>query len=95
MLHTINHEIFSNTFLQSVAENDVVLLLENAVYAASSNSSYAKQFQPLINRKKLYVLMPDVSARGLQDKLLQGVTTIDYRGFVDLVCEHEQVCPWH
>ena len=95
MLYTINHATFSNTIWQLLAAHDVVLLLENGVYAANAPSLNATELQRLIKRAQLYALMPDVSARGLQDKLLAGLKTIDYNGFVALACEHDQVLLWH
>ena len=42
-----------------------------------------------------YVLGPDVSARGLDDKpLIDGMNVVDYGGFVDLVVEHEVAQSW-
>jgi len=44
---------------------------------------------------KFYVLGPDVSARGLDDiSLIDGITKVDYEGFVDLVVEHEVSQSW-
>ena len=37
---------------------------------------------------KVYALQPDVDARGMAGKLIDGVTAVDYGGFVDLVAEH-------
>jgi len=37
---------------------------------------------------EVYVLGPDVKARGLEGKLLDGIKTVDYEGFVDLVEKH-------
>ena len=34
---------------------------------------------------KVYVLGPDLDARGMTDRLIEGVTSVDYGGFVDLV----------
>jgi len=42
-----------------------------------------------------YVLGPDVAARGLGDTpLIEGLTVVDYEGFVDLVAEHEVTQSW-
>jgi len=35
-----------------------------------------------------------VEARGIQDRVLEGVKMVDYGGFVDLVVEHSNVQSW-
>ena len=36
----------------------------------------------------IYALLPDLEARAVADRVIDGVTTVDYGGFVDLVAEH-------
>ena len=43
---------------------------------------------------KVYALQPDVEARGMAGKLVDGVTAVDYAGFVDLVAEHPNNQTW-
>lgn len=43
---------------------------------------------------KIYALAPDVETRGLAGRLIDGVTLVDYGGFVDLVTEHSAVQAW-
>ena len=43
---------------------------------------------------KVYALQPDVQARGMAGKLVDGVTPVDYAGFVDLVAEHSNNQSW-
>jgi tRNA 2-thiouridine synthesizing protein B len=38
--------------------------------------------------------MPDLQARGMADRLVEGVATVDYEGFVDLVAEHPNCQSW-
>jgi tRNA 2-thiouridine synthesizing protein B len=42
----------------------------------------------------VYALKPDVEARGIQGRVLEGVRLVDYGGFVDLVAEHNTVHAW-
>ena len=43
---------------------------------------------------KIYALSPDLEARGIaSEKLLEGIGTVDYDGFVGLVEKHD-VVPW-
>jgi tRNA 2-thiouridine synthesizing protein B len=40
-------------------------------------------------------LGPDIEARGLSEKpLIEGLTLVDYSGFVDLVEEYNSVQSW-
>ena len=42
----------------------------------------------------VYALEPDVKARGMHDKVMEGIKMIDYSGFVDLTVEHNAVQSW-
>ena len=43
---------------------------------------------------KFYALSVDLEARGIADRVMDGVTVVDYAGFVDLACEHDKVQAW-
>ena len=44
---------------------------------------------------KVYVLGPDLTARGIADvRIIDGITVVDYPGFVDLVTTHERTQSW-
>jgi tRNA 2-thiouridine synthesizing protein B len=43
---------------------------------------------------KVYALQPDMDARGVTAKLIDGVTLVDYAGFVDLTVEHSTSHSW-
>jgi tRNA 2-thiouridine synthesizing protein B len=71
--------------------DDVLLLIEDAVYAAIKNSKAAA----LVEGRNVSVLGPDLQARGIgADKLIDGVNIIDYAGFVDLVEANDKVQSW-
>ncbi len=38
--------------------------------------------------------LPDLEARGIADRVMDGVTMVDYGGFVDLVAEHKTSQSW-
>jgi tRNA 2-thiouridine synthesizing protein B len=42
----------------------------------------------------IYVLGPDLKARSIADKVMDGIKVVDYAGFVDLACEHDKVQSW-
>ena len=42
----------------------------------------------------VYVLEPDVEARGMKGRVVEGVKLVDYGGFVDLVAEYPTTQAW-
>ena len=99
MLHLVNKSPFDRNALQSclrlAQDGSSVFLLEDGVYAAIDKARNAGAIGARMGELKFYVLGPDVSARGLDDiALIDGITIVDYEGFVDLVVEHETVQSW-
>jgi tRNA 2-thiouridine synthesizing protein B len=75
-------------------EGSAVLFYEDAVYAAMAGTGVEEQVKSA-QGVKLYVLGPDLKARGVsEDKLIDGVEVVDYAGFVDLAAEHDKVQAW-
>jgi len=72
-----------------------VLLIEDGVYGAIAGTAQSELVENRKDDLKLFVLGPDLAARGLADKpLIDGVTVVDYGGFVDLAAEHDAVHSW-
>jgi tRNA 2-thiouridine synthesizing protein B len=99
MLHLINKSPFDRNALDSCLRlaqaGGSVLLIEDGVYAALSKAESAEAIGKRMDDLNFYVLGPDVSARGLDDTpLIDGVTVVDYGGFVDLVVEHDVAQSW-
>jgi tRNA 2-thiouridine synthesizing protein B len=99
MLHLINKSPFERNALDSCLRlakaGSSVLLLEDGVYAALSKAATAEAVSKRMDDLNFYVLGPDVSARGLNDTpLIDGISVVDYEGFVDLVVEHEVAQSW-
>ena len=95
MLHIVNKSPYEKNSLDVAAgyakEGDTVLLIEDAVYAASRDGKAAEKLSGL----DVSVLGSDLAARGIsEDKLADGVTVIDYAGFVDLVEAKDTVQSW-
>jgi len=73
--------------IDTVSVDDVILLIEDAVYAALATSLPSVLSKP-INGVAIYALMPDMQARGIDvARCYKHVQYVDYAGFVDLV-EH-------
>lgn len=94
MLYILNKSpILLPTLVDSFAllkKDDALLLIEDGVYAALHGSAY-----PIKNANiKIFALLDDVIARGLQEKLSTEVKLIDYSKFVELTIQYYPICNW-
>lgn len=99
MLHTINKSPFEKNSLDSclrlAKEGSSILLIEDAVYAAMKGTAVEEQVERAAQRYQIYALDPDMKARGLEEaNLINGVSVVNYEGFVDLVASHDKVQAW-
>ncbi|GMU50663.1 MAG: hypothetical protein AMXMBFR31_28890 [Candidatus Desulfobacillus denitrificans] len=97
MLHIVNKSPLDrnalDTCLATAQPGGALLLIEDGVYAATSGAA-ADKLKQAMGRLKVYALKPDLEARGMADRALEGVTLVDYGGFVDLVTEHATCQSW-
>ena len=98
MLHIVNKSHTQTNSLQSCLRlaqvGAAVLLIEDAIYAATTGGAASSGIAGAIEQLKVYALQPDVDARGMAGKLVAGVMAVDYAGFVDLVAEHPNNQSW-
>lgn len=98
MLHIVNKSATERSALDSclrlATKGSAVLLIEDAVYAATKGSAAAAKIQAATADLKIYALGPDLAARGMAGRVLDGVNVVDYGGFVDLVAEHRNCQSW-
>ena len=98
MLHIVNKSPLERNALDSclrVAQGGgAILLIEDAVYAATRGNEAEGKLREALSRFKVYALAPDLDARGMGDRVIEGVTPVDYGGFVDLVAEHKSCQSW-
>ena len=98
MLHTVNKSPFTHstlgTCLKYAAPGCAILLVEDGVYAAARDTAVSAQLMAALKTVPIYALKPDIEARGMQGRVLEGVKLVDYGGFVDLVAEHSTVQSW-
>ncbi len=98
MLHIVNKSPTDGNALDGALRmagaECALLLIEDAVYAAASGGMAEARIRESLGRHKIYVLGPDLEARGMADRLIEGVTLVDYTGFVDLVAEHPNCQSW-
>jgi tRNA 2-thiouridine synthesizing protein B len=95
MLHLVNKSPYERNNLATcvgyVKDGDVVLLIEDGVYAAVNGGAAGSKLQGL----DVSVLGPDLAARGIsEDKLVAGVKVVGYADFVDLVDAKDKVQSW-
>jgi len=98
MLHIVNKSPLERASFASclrVAPPDsAILLIEDGVYAATRDTEAAAQIGRHAKSMRFYALGPDLEARGVRDRVVEGVQVVDYEGFVDLVAAHENVQSW-
>jgi tRNA 2-thiouridine synthesizing protein B len=91
MLHTINKSPFQNSALEDclrlARDGDVILLLEDGVYASAAGNIKSSLIEQAVKRHAVYAIEADLKARGL-DKLVKDVRIASYGDFVDLVEKH-------
>ena len=97
MLHIVNKSPSERNTLESVlriAQSGSLLLIEDGVYAATRGNAAEARLRAAMARLKVYALLPDLEARAVADRVIDGVTPVDYAGFVDLVAEHPSCQSW-
>ena len=98
MLHTVNKSPFERNSLDSclryAKKGSAILLIEDGVYAATKGTTAAASITAAMQDCDVYALQGDLEARGVADKVLDGIKLVDYNGFVDLAVEHDKVQSW-
>ena len=98
MLHIINKSPLDrpslDAVLQAAAPGGAILLTEDGVYAATRGNAVETRLKNAMGTLKVYALGPDLDARGVADRVTDGVTIVGYDGFVDLVAEHKTSQSW-
>jgi len=97
MLHIINKSSMATSSLDSclnTATGGDILFIEDGVYAATKGNASEAKLKAAMGKFKVHVLTPDLEARGMADRLLDGVTGVDYAGFVDLVANNKNCQSW-
>ncbi len=98
-LHTVNKSPFERSAfisaLNHLKPGDTVLMIEDGVVGARKGSAFADLLAKAAKGCSVYVLGPDLAARGMgETDVIQGAKLVDYGGFVDLVTEHNRTQAW-
>lgn len=96
MLHIINKSPYDRPALDSALATGegTILLIEDGVYAVAKGGVEEGKIKGAMGKFKFYALTADLEARGIADRLMDGITTVDYAGFVDLVAENKTCQSW-
>jgi tRNA 2-thiouridine synthesizing protein B len=96
MLHIINKSPLDRPAFDSALKTGegAILLIEDGVYAAAKGGVTEAKLKAASGKFKFYALTADLEARGLADRVIEGVTQVDYVGFVDLVAEYKTNQSW-
>jgi tRNA 2-thiouridine synthesizing protein B len=98
-LHTVNKSPFEknslDTCLNYAGSGANVLLIEDGIYAALKGTRFEQRVKTALDSVKVFVLGPDLNARGFSDeRVIEGISVVDYAGFVDLAAENAKVQAW-
>jgi tRNA 2-thiouridine synthesizing protein B len=92
MLHIIKRQQAIAAALKQFESNtDAILLIEDAVYLANPNH-HSHSLISAFNR--VFVLAPDLRARGLSQLVSDNLTQVEYLGFVELTESHSASLTW-
>ena len=98
MLHIVNKSHMQTNSLQSCLRlakpGSSLLLIEDAVYAVTAAGAASCSMGEAMSQLKVYGLQPDLEARGMAGRVVEGVTAVDYAGFVKLVVDHPNNQTW-
>lgn len=90
MLHIIKTVSALEDAFALCGEQDDILLIEDAVYAANPQHQAFSQ----VKHSNVYVLESDIQARGMTNRISPSVTVVDYVGFVELTAKHDKSLTW-
>ena len=98
-LHTVNKSPFEKnsltTCLDFAKDGSTILLIEDGVYGAMQGTTAAEAVKSATADKKVFALSADFKLRGLsENKLIEGVTLVDYAGFVELAASNDKAQAW-
>ena len=98
MLHIVNKSPYERNALEACLRlaqpGSALLLIEDGVYAATHGSAAEAGLKDAMARIKVYALKPDLEARGVAGRVMDGIQLVDYGGFVELACEQPNCQSW-
>lgn len=90
MLHIIKSVAALDDAMALYSEQDDVLLIEDAVYAANpQHKAFSKVKGP-----SMFALQSDIEARGMSNRINPSIEVIGYAGFVELTAKQAKSLTW-
>ena len=99
-LHTVNKSPFErnslDTCLSVTGADATVLMIEDGVSGALQETAASSSIAEAMGKGvKFAVLGEDLNARGLSaERVMDGISVVDYAGFVQLAADHDNVQSW-
>ncbi len=99
VLHIVNKSPYDrnslDTCLRLARADSAILLIEDGVYAVQKNAAAADKLQQAMSQQQIFALEPDLQARGLNPaNMVDGISLVDYDGFVKLTTEYDKLQSW-
>jgi tRNA 2-thiouridine synthesizing protein B len=98
VLHIVNKSPYERNALEACLRlaqpGSALLLIEDAVYAATRGSAAEASLKQAMTQMKVYALRPDLEARGVAARVMEGIELVDYDGFVELACGQPNCQSW-
>ncbi|MDV6254143.1 sulfurtransferase complex subunit TusB [Vibrio sp. EA2] len=90
MLHIIKTVSALESAVAMFSEQDDILLMEDAVYAANPQHPAFHH----VKNATVFALESDIQARGMGNRISPSVTIVSYTGFVNLTVKQEKSLTW-
>lgn len=95
MLHMLGcspYQIDFHALLRNVCKDDAILLLQDGVIAGLAGTHYCGLLLDITT--SIFVLLPDLLARGLSSQVADEIKIIDYNDFVALTVTYPKQIVW-
>ena len=99
VLHIVNKSPYDrnslDTCLRLARADSAILLIEDGIYATQKNAAASEKMQQALGKHQIFALQPDLQARGINpDNMIDGISLVDYDGFVKLTTEYDKLQSW-
>ena len=99
VLHIVNKSPYDRNSLDACLRlaraDSAILLIEDGIYAVQKNAAASERMQQAMSKHPVYALQPDLEARGINpDNMIDGISLVDYDGFVKLTTEYDKLQSW-
>ena len=99
VLHIVNKSPYDrnslDTCLRLAQADAAILLIEDGIYAVQKNAAASDKLQQALGKHPIYALQPDLQARGVNpENMIDGISLVDYDGFVKLTTEYDKLQSW-